>query len=61
MGLTEKNEVVTKEMVKDATNKIIKCSLGKWYVGRTDGQPDEVVLMDDVLRVMTELLNGSEK
>ena len=49
-------DAVPKEKIAAATNKIISCSLGKWYVGRTDGAPDEVVLLDDVLRVMSELL-----
>ena len=49
-------EAIPKEKIAAATNKIISCSLGKWYVGRTDGAPDEVVLLDDVLRVMSELL-----
>lgn len=56
-----KKEFVPKYKIAQATNKIIKCSLGKWYVGRTDGASDEVVLLDDVLRVMEDLLNGKEK
>ena len=56
-----KKEFVPKYKIAQATNKIIKCSLGKWYVGRTDGAPDEVVLLDDVLRIMEDLLNGKEK
>lgn len=59
--MADKDGMVSKKAIKDATNKIIKCSLGKWYVGRTDGQSDEVVLMDDVLRVMSELLEGRVK
>ena len=54
-------KVVPKHKVAQATNKIIKCSLGKWYVGRIDGKPDEVVLLDDVLRIMQELLDCEDK
>lgn len=50
-------ESISKVKLKDAVNKIIKCSLGKWYVGRVDGGTDEVVLLDDVLRILTDLLN----
>ena len=53
-------ESVPKEKIAAATNKIIACSLGKWYVGRVDGASDEVVLLDDVLRVMTELLEEQD-
>ena len=50
-------DTITKKSLQDAINKIISCSLGKWYVGRTDGQADEVVLMDDVLAVLMTLIN----
>lgn len=53
-------DAVPKKQIAQATNKIIKCSLGKWYVGRVDGAPDEVVLLDDALRVMNELLQYKE-
>ena len=59
--MADKDGMVSKKKIKDATNKIIKCSMGKWYVGRTDGVSEEVVLLEDVLRVMTELLNGREE
>ena len=55
-----KTEYVPKKAISDATNKILKCSMGKWYVGRLDGAPDEVVLMIDVMNVMRELLNYQE-
>lgn len=51
-------DVIEREKIAQATNKIIKSSMGEWYVGRVDGKPDEVVLMDDVLRIMQELLQG---
>lgn len=34
--------------------EIQKRSLGEWYVGRTDGKTDEVVLLDDVMQIIDE-------
>lgn len=50
-------EAIAKKDLQKATNKIIKCSLGKWYVGRTDGKSEEVVLLEEVLNILTDLLN----
>lgn len=52
---------VTKKELAKALTKIEKCSLGKWYVGRLDGKSEEVVLLEDVERVILELLNDKEK
>lgn len=49
--------MITKKKLQDAINNIIKCSLGKWYVGRTDGKSEEVVLLDDVLSILMTLIN----
>lgn len=56
-----KSEGVPKKKIAEAINKISKCSMGKWYVGRLDGKTEEVVLMDDVMRIMNELLIGGKK
>ena len=53
------SDTVSKKALKDAVNKIIKCSM-QWYVGRTDGKPDDVVLLEDVLRILTDVLNDKE-
>ena len=50
-------EAISKKDLQKAINKINKCSLGKWYVGRTDGKSEEVVLLEDVLNILTDLLN----
>lgn len=52
--------MIPKKKLQNAINKIIKCSLGKWYVGRTDGKTDEVVLLDDVLAILMTLINEGE-
>ena len=52
--------MIPKKDIQKAINKIIKCSLGKWYVGRTDGKTDEVVLLDDVLAILMTLINEKE-
>lgn len=56
-----KADYVSKKKIAQATNKIIKCSLGEWYAGRVDGKTEEVVLMDDVLHIMQGLLNEKEQ
>ena len=53
-------DTVSKKALKNAVNKIIKCSMGKWYVGRLDGKTEEVVLLEDVLRILTDLLNEEQ-
>ena len=50
-------DTIPKKKLAQAMTKIEQCSLGKWYVGRTDGQPDEVVLLEDVERIILGLLN----
>ena len=50
-------DTIPKKKLAQAMTKIEKCSLGKWYVGRIDGQPDEVVLLEDVERIILDLLN----
>lgn len=54
------NDSVSKEDIKKARNEIWSASLGRWYVGRTDGQPEEVVLMDDVLKILGELIDEQD-
>ena len=53
--------MIPKKDLQKAINKIIKCSLGKWYVGRTDGKTDEVVLLDDVLTILMTLINDKTR
>ena len=53
-------DTVSKKDLAKALTKIEKCSLGKWYVGRTDGKAEEVVLLEDVERVILELLNKEQ-
>ena len=55
------SDVIPKKKLAQAMTKIEQCSLGKWYVGRTDGQPDEVVLLEDVERIILDLLNEETK
>ena len=50
-------DTIPKKKLAQAMTKIEKCSLGKWYVGRTDGQAEEVVLLEDVERIILALLN----
>ena len=50
-------DTIPKKKLAQAMTKIESCSLGKWYVGRTDGQADEVVLLEDVERIILDLLN----
>ena len=58
MNKAEKlDDSVPKKKLAQALNKIEKCSMGKWYVGRTDGKPEEVVLLEDVERIILDLLN----
>ena len=54
------NDSVPKDAVKEARERIWSASLGRWYVGRTDGQPEEVVLMDDVLKILGELIDEQD-
>ena len=51
------SDVIQKKKLAKALTKIEKCSLGKWYTGRTDGKTEEVVLMEDVESIILELLN----
>ena len=50
-------DTIPKKKLAQAMTKIEKCSLGKWYVGRTDGKTDEVVLLEDVEIILLGLLN----
>ena len=52
-----KERTIAKKDLQKATNKIIECSLDKWYVGRTDGKSEEVVLLEDVISILNDLLN----
>lgn len=54
-------DTIPKKKLAQALNKIYKCSMGKWYVGRTDGKTEEVVLLEDVERIILELLNEDNK
>ena len=51
------SDTIPKKKLAQALTKIESCSMGKWYVGRTDGQPDEVVLLEDVEMIILRLLN----
>ena len=50
-------DTISKKQLAKALNKIEKCSMVKWYVGRTDGKTEEVVLLEDVERIILDLLN----
>ena len=50
-------DTIPKKKLVQAMTKIEQCSLGKWYVGRTDGQTEEVVLLEDVERIILGVLN----
>lgn len=54
-------DAVPIKKLAQAINKIIKCSMGNWYVGRLDGKTEEVVLMDDVLHILNGLLESEQK
>ena len=51
------SDVIPKKKLAQALTKIESCSMGKWYVGRMDGVSEEVVLLEDVERIILELLN----
>ena len=53
-------QTIPKKKLSQALTKIMACSLGKWYVGRTDGKTEEVVLLADVEHIILELLNGGK-
>ena len=50
-------DTISKKQLAQALTKIYKCSMGKWYVGKTDGKTEEVVLLEDVERIILDLLN----
>ena len=50
-------DTIPKKKLAQALTKIESCSMGKWYVGRTDGKTDEVVLLEDVEIILLGLLN----
>lgn len=41
--------------------EIKKSSCGKWYVGRLDGKPEEVLILDEVLQIIDKYRAESEE